>query len=498
MQQLLLGVDVGTTATKAVLIDLEGKLVAQGRAEYPTIHLQAGWVEQDAEQWWISFCKASAQAISQISDAKIIGVAISSQAPTLLAVDSGGRQVRNALIWMDRRAQQQADQLAQQFSNISNLTGNRADPYYVAAKIMWLKQNEPENYAKSKFFLQIPGYLNYKLTGKFSLDSAHASLLQLRNADNRNWSTEVLDFIGIDQSKFPPIGLASDLLGEVIQENEAKIPVGTPVYFGTVDGCSAAVETGVIDPGVVAEMTGTSTVLIMPTDGNNFNDAFVAIDHAIANRQLRLGAMVAAGASVAWLMSNILKDQYSMAELTQKANTVAPGSEGLIFLPYMMGERSPIWNTNARGVFFGLTLTTTPEMMFRAVLEGTAFALAHNVEIGKLSGIKIDEIRSIGGGSKSELWNQIKADVLGLPIAILKDSSGAAVGDAYLAGVGAGVFSNIKDVINSNVSIENRYLPNKAHHDYYQERYARFRNLYESLKSEFDASAASAKFGVNK
>ena len=395
---------------------------------------------------------------------------------------------------MDRRAQTQADQLESKFPNISQLTGNRADPYYVAAKIMWLKQNEPEKFAKSKFFLQIPGYLNYKLTGKFSLDSAHASLLQLRNADNKNWATEVLDFIGLDESKFPPIGLASDLLGEVIQENEAKIPVGTPVYFGTVDGCSAAVETGVIDPGVVAEMTGTSTVLIMPTDGNNFNDAFVAIDHAIANRQLRLGAMVASGASVSWLMTNILKDQNSMPELTQMATQVAPGCEGLIFLPYMMGERSPIWNTNARGVFFGLTLTTTPQMMFRAVLEGTAFALAHNVEIGKQSGIKIDEIRSIGGGSKSELWNQIKADVLGLPIAILKDSSGAAVGDAYLAGLGSGSFSDIRDVINSTVSIENRYLPNKTNHDYYQERYARFRNLYESLKSEFDASAASANF----
>ena len=327
------------------------------------------------------------------------------------------------------------------------------------------------------------------------MDSAHASLLQLRNADNKNWATEVLDFIGLDESKFPPIGLASDLLGEVIQENEAKIPVGTPVYFGSVDGCSAAVETGVIDPGVVAEMTGTSTVLIMPTDGNNFNDAFVAIDHAIANRQLRLGAMVAAGASVSWLVTNILKDQASMSELTQMATQVAPGCEGLIFLPYMMGERSPIWNTNARGVFFGLTLTTTPQMMFRAVLEGTAFALAHNVEIGKQSGIKIDEIRSIGGGSKSELWNQIKADVLGLPIAILKDSSGAAVGDAYLAGLGSGSFSDIRDVINSTVSIENRYLPNKANHDYYQERYARFRNLYESLKGEFDASAASANYG---
>ncbi len=494
MQPLLLGVDVGTTATKAVLIDQSGHLVAQGRAEYPTIHLQAGWVEQDANQWWISFCKATGDAISQAPGAKITGVAISSQAPTLLGVDNTGQPVRNALIWMDRRAQAQADKLGKKFPNISQLTGNRADPYYVASKIMWLKENEPDNYAKSKFFLQIPGYLNYKLTGKFSLDSAHASLLQLRNADNKNWATEVLDFIGLDQSKFPPIGLASDLLGEVIQENEAKIPVGTPVYFGTVDGCSAAVETGVIDPGVVAEMTGTSTVLIMPTDGNNFNDAFVAIDHAIVNRQLRLGAMVAAGASVSWLVTSILKDQNSMPELTQMATQVAPGSEGVIFLPYMMGERSPIWNTNARGVFFGLTLTTTPQMMFRAVLEGTAFALAHNVEIGKQSGIKIDEIRSIGGGSKSALWNQIKADVLGLPIAILKDSSGAAVGDAYLAGLGSGSFSDIRDVINSTVSIENRYLPNKANHDYYQERYVRFRNLYESLKGEFDASAASANF----
>ncbi|NCV74144.1 MAG: hypothetical protein EBW24_04395 [Actinobacteria bacterium] len=162
----------------------------------------------------------------------------------------------------------------------------------------------------------------------------------------------------------------------------------------------------------------------------------------------------------------------------------------------MMGERSPIWNTNARGVFFGLTLSTTAAMMFRAVLEGTAFALAHNVEIGKQSGIKIDEIRSIGGGSKSQLWNQIKADVLGMPIAILKDSSGAAVGDAYLAGLGGGSFSDIRGVINSTVSIENRYLPNKSVHDYYQERYARFRNLYESLKDEFDASAATARYEV--
>lgn len=496
MQALLLGVDVGTTATKAVLVDQTGQVLAQGRAEYATKYLQAGWVEQDPDDWWLSFCQAVAQARAQIAPCEITGVLISSQAPTLICVDANGVSLRNAMIWMDRRAQPQADQLAAAFPQISKLTGNRADPYYVAAKIKWLIENEPENYKKCKYFLQIPGYLNFKLSGKFGLDSAHASLLQLRGADNRSWATDVMKFVGVGEDKFPQIGLASEICGEVTVNNESGITPGTPVFFGSVDGCSAAVETGVIDPGVVAEMTGTSTVLIMPTAGDIFNDAFVAIDHAIIDRQLRLGAMVASGASVAWLTASILKDHTSLDQLTAEAKLIPAGSEGLIFLPYMMGERSPIWNTNARGVFFGLTLSTTPAMMLRAVLEGTAFALAHNVELAKKSGIKIDEIRSIGGGSKSELWNQIKADVLGIPIAILKDSSGAAVGDAYLAGIGLGVFKDIREIISTNVKIENRFSPDSKVNTYYQERYQRFRALYESLKPEFDNSALSASYQV--
>ena len=494
MQQLLLGVDVGTTATKAVLVDNAGHIISQGRAEYPTKYLQAGWVEQDPNDWWLSFCKAVEIAQAGAAGAQIIGVAISAQAPTLIAVDAKGDPVRDAMIWMDRRAQAEADELANQFSNISQLTGNRADPYYVAAKIKWMIKNEPANYQKTKYFLQIPGYLNFKLTGKFGIDAAHASLLQLRSADNSKWADEVMKFVGVSEDKFPQIANSIILQGEVLSNNDSKIAAGTPVYFGSVDGCSAALEAGVIDPGVVAEMTGTSTVLLMPTDGNNFNDAFVAIEHAIAGRQLRLGAMVASGASVAWLQQNILKGEQSVEQLSKDAQSVAPGSEGLIFLPYMMGERSPIWHTNARGVFFGLSLTTTPAMMFRAVLEGTAFALAHNVEIGKASGIKIDEIRSIGGGSKSELWNQIKADVLGMPIAVLEDSVGAAVGDAYLAGMGAGMFKDIRNTLKTNVKIEARFSPDQKVHSYYQERYARFRSLYESVKDEFDKSAPSASY----
>ena len=368
----------------------------------------------------------------------------------------------------------------------------------MAAKIKWMIKNEPANYQKTKYFLQIPGYLNFKLTGKFGIDAAHASLLQLRSADNSKWADEVMKFVGVSEDKFPQIANSIILQGEVLSNNDSKIAAGTPVYFGSVDGCSAALEAGVIDPGVVAEMTGTSTVLLMPTDGNNFNDAFVAIEHAIAGRQLRLGAMVASGASVAWLQQNILKGEQSVEQLSKDAQSVSPGSEGLIFLPYMMGERSPIWNSNARGVFFGLSLTTTPAMMFKAVLEGTAFALAHNVELARKSGIKIDEIRSIGGGSKSKLWNQIKADVLGIPIVILQDSNGAAVGDAYLAGIGSGIFTDIRSTLKSNIKIESKYQPQQAVHTYYQERYARFRSLYESLKNEFDYSAASAEYKVGK
>ena len=496
MQELLLGVDVGTTATKAVLVDSSGHIISQGRAEYPTKYLQAGWVEQDPNDWWLSFCQAVEIAQAGASGAKISGIAISAQAPTLIAVDANGDPVRNAMIWMDRRAQAEADELASEFSNISEITGNRADPYYVAAKIKWLIKNEPANYQKTKYFLQIPGYLNYKLTGKFGIDSAHASLLQLRNAENSKWTDDVMKFVGVSEDKFPQIANSIVLQGEVLSNNQSKIAAGTPVYFGSVDGCSAALEAGVIDPGVVAEMTGTSTVLLMPTDGNNFNDAFVAIEHAIAGRQLRLGAMVASGASVAWLQQSILKGEQSVEQLSKDAQDVAPGSEGLLFLPYMMGERSPIWHTNARGVFFGLSLTTTPAMMFRAVLEGTAFALAHNVEIGKASGIRIDEIRSIGGGSKSGLWNQIKADVLGMPIAVLEDSVGAAVGDAYLAGMGAGLFKDIRQTLKTNVKIETRFVPDQKVHSYYQERYARFRSLYESIKEEFDKSAPTASYKV--
>ena len=497
MTSLLLGIDIGTTAAKAVLVTTDGQVISEGRAQYSTQHLAVNWVEQNPEEWWRALCSATLEAVAKVPGVKILGVAISSQAPTFLAVDSNGDPLRPALIWMDRRAEKEAQELATKFPNISELTGNRADPYYVAAKILWFIRNEPKLYAKTKYFLQIPGYLNFRLTGKFGIDKPHASLLQLRTVDQQQWSKELMSAVGVSPEMFPEISDCSKLLGEVnsAASIESGIPIGTPVFFGSVDGASAALEAGAIDPGIVAEMTGTSTVLIMPTDGSVRSSAFVAMSHAIPGRELQLGAMVASGASVQWLHEKILGNKTSIEQLSSGAEKINPGSDGLLFLPYMMGERSPIWNTNARGVFFGLSLTTTPESMMRAVLEGTAFALLHNIKIARSIGLPVDEIRSVGGGTKNELWNQIKADVLGIPVAILKESVGAPIGNAFIAGLGLGLYPDVRSAVTNAVSVSNCYLPNAKHHTYYIDRYQRFRALYENLKDEFDLSASSAIYG---
>lgn len=496
MTSLLLGIDIGTTATKAVLINEKGQVLSQGRAEHPISHVKDNWVEQNPLDWWKSLSTATEIALKELNGRSIAGVAVSAQAPTLIAVDAEGDPLRPAMIWMDRRADEEAEELAKKVPNIFELTGNRSDPFYLASKISWFIKNESALYQQTKYFLQITGFINYKLTGKFGLDAAHASLLQLLDADQKLWNKEVCEAIGVDVAKFPEIQSCEALLGEVTPEAQLAtgIPSGTPVFFGSVDGSSAALEAGAIDPGTVAEMTGTSTVLIIPTDGTIRSQSFISMSHAVAGRHLQLGAMVSSGACVQWLQEKILGNSITLEDLVKGAEEVQPGSGGLIFLPYMMGERAPIWDSHARGVFFGLSLTTTPFAMFRSILEGTSFALAHNVEVAREAGLIIEEIRSIGGGSKNLLWNQIKADVLGLPIVTLAESAGAPIGNAFIAGVGAGIIKDIRSAIEDSITIEKRFEPDSQTHIHYTSRYKEFKNLYESVKGNFASSSLTAAF----
>ena len=501
MDELLLGIDVGTTAAKAALFTPDGRLAAVAQAEYALNHLRPNWVEQNPDDWWQAVCLAVQQVLSAVPQAhdRVLGVAISAQAPTLIALDSSGTPLRPALIWMDRRAESEAEALADS-ADVYAITGNRADAFYVAPKLRWLKLHEPQTLAQTRYFMQINGYINYRLTGEFSLDPAHAGLLQLRDYRSGAWSPQLCDLCGVDLAQFPAITPAEHIIGAVTSAAAALTGLrpGTPVMTGTVDGSAAALEAGAVEIGSAAEMTGTSTVLIMPTDGGITEKAFIAMPHAIPDAHLLLGAMAASGASLRWILDQFGQvEQQAAAQfgfdpfdlLVRQAADVKAGSEGVIFLPYMMGERAPIWHTQARGVFFGLTLATPRGALIRAVLEGTAFALRHNVEVARAAGVRIDELRSVGGGTRSALWNQIKADVLGIPLLLPQTSVGAPFGDAVLVGMGSGLYPDVRQSLHELVVIQKRYQPNPANQARYDAIYPLFRSLYEHLRDDFDRAA---------
>jgi xylulokinase len=505
LDRFLLGIDVGTTGVKAALFTREGLLAAVGRAEYPTQFPRPGWAEQDPQDWWRAVCLAIHQVLAEIpgAAARVAAAAVSAQAPTLLALDGNGIPLRPALIWMDRRAEPQAAALKGLFGSdaIERLAGNRSDPFYVAPKLRWFKENEPELFGRTATFAQINGYIGFRLTNAWSLDPVHAALLLLRDWKTGAWLPDMCAACGVEPALFPAIRPGHDRLGEVTADAAAQtgLAVGTPVMVGTVDGAAAALEAGAVEPGLAAEMTGTSTVLLMPNDSAATQAAFIAMPHAISGLSLLLGAMATSGACLRWY-----RDQFGQPEsqagretgtdpydlLTEAAAGVRPGSRGVLFLPYMMGERSPIWNTNARGVLFGLTLSTPREAVVRAILEGTVYALRHNVEVAMQAGVRLQEIRCVGGGARSHLWCQMKADILGLPILVPKTSVGAAFGAGVLAGMGIGWYPDVKGALRAMVAVEKTFEPRSENQRIYQEMYAAFRSLYEHLRGDFDAVAS--------
>ncbi|MBP8972225.1 MAG: FGGY-family carbohydrate kinase [Anaerolineae bacterium] len=505
MADLLLGIDVGTTAAKAALIGQEGRVEAVHQAGYRTHYLKPGWVEQHPEHWWDAVCTAVQAVLAQTPGApeRVAGLAVSSQAPALIALDQQGQVLRPALIWMDRRAEAEARQLKETlgFDRVFQITGNRPDPYFLAAKTLWFRNHEPHLLAQTHQFVQVNGYINYRLTGQYAVDPTHAALMQLGHRDSGEWSAEMCEACGIDPAQLPACCPAHHVLGEVTASaaQATGLRPGTPVMVGMIDAVAAALEAGVTDTGTAAEMTGTSTVLMIPNKSDMAEPSLIAIPHVIPDAHLLVGAIVASGASLNWYceqfglieqQASVLLDADVFDLLTQQAARVSPGSDGVIFLPYMMGERSPLWHTNARGVLFGLSLATSRGAIIRAILEGTALAMLHNIQTAKEAGVTVKELRSVGGGTRSALWNQIKADILGIPIQLPEAPIGAPFGDAMLVGMGLGLFPDLLDTLKQIVQIKTVYQPNPEHHAAYQAIFHLFRNLYAHLREDFDDAAS--------
>lgn len=479
-----LGIDIGTTSVKAVVLDGEGSVRASTSLEYPTAFRVTGEVEQAPEDWWrcvVAALRELATLVGGLADVE--GIGVSAQAPTLIALDAAGAPVRDALIWMDRRAQPWADALAREHDEAAYIRerGNRIDPFFLAPKLMWMRDAEPEEFARSRHFLQITGYIVFRLTGVLSLDDQHASLLALRATGDQDWSADALAEAGIPADALPPVHAATDVVGGVSSDVAALIGVrpGTPVVAGTVDSAAAAIEVGALRPGVAAEMTGTSTVLVMPSDAPRPDRAFITMSSP-AGGWFSLAAVVASGASLKWLRDIALvgADYTAVTELAAQA---ALGASGVRFVPHLMGERSPVWDSDRRGTITGLTLATGIGDLARAVLEGTAMALRHNLAVAADAGIRPAQLRATGAPTRSDLWCQIKADATGIPLHRVRNPTGAAYGAAVLAGVGVGAVSDLA-AFDGEERIDRVFEPQDAVRDEYDEMFAQYLEIVDALE----------------
>jgi xylulokinase len=498
--ELFVGIDIGTTSAKAIICDANGRILAQASQEYATTFPRANWAEQAPDDWWRATCIVVAQILaeSEADPVSVAAVGVSSQAPSVVAVDRQGHPVHPALIWMDRRSETQCQALRGSVleDEIARINGGRIDPYYLAPKLLWMRDEAPNAYAQCHQVLQANGYIVHQLTGVFCMDSSHGPLSLLFDSARQQWSTVLVDDLGLDYAKLPRIIPCRDVAGAVTAAAALAtgLAPGTPVIAGMVDGAAAGIEVGLVRPGDAAEMTGQSTVLLICNDRPYRGKDLIPIGHPVPGLYFVAGAMVASGGALRWFRDQLGELECAEArrlgvdpfELLGRLATQSPaGANRLLFLPYMYGERSPIWDTNARGVFFGLSLATQKSDLVRAIMEGAAYGLRHNVDAAAEAGFNVSKLACVGGGARSALWNQIKADVLNRPIYLPDVASGAPMGDAIVAAVGVGLYATVQDAVIHMTGTGPYFEPQEKNESLYDALYHVYRGLYPALRTSF-------------
>ncbi len=501
MAEYILSVDLGTTSCKTVLFDTDFNVVAIAKKAYDTSYPHHGWAEQPAYQWWRAL-KENTQAVieeSSVDPAKIIAVGIDAFSTTVLPVDQEGDPLRPGLIWMDRRATKQADWIAENLKDeLWEINGNISDAGNPAPKIMWIKENEPEIYKRTHLFLHANGYLVYRLTGEYSMDKSEAGLSQMCNTTTGEYSDVLLDGCGIDRAKLPPIFNCTDVVGKVTAEAAAKTGLveGTPVIAGSMDNVAAGLGAGVAKGGKVFISGGTVTTNNVCLSEPKYNHNLHIYPHIVPGTWITSGGVDFGGAGLKWFKE--LLEVESLDEIDELANTSVCAKSSVIFLPYMVGQRCPVWNDNTSGVLIGLKPTTTRQDLIRAFMEGTTYGSRHVLSIVEEEGVEIDDIKITGGSANSAKWVQIFSDVIGKPIDIPGEGDLPPLGIAIAAAYGVGAIKSFDEGI-EKIAVRDSFTPDAANHEYYTEMYSVFRNLYENIKGEYDTLAAiHEKFGKMK
>ena len=488
-----LGIDTSTTSSKALLINDQGVVIATASSPHTLQSPRPLWSEQNPEEWWVAV-SASIRAV--LSDAGITGddvaaIGLTGQMHGLVLLDEAGKVLRPAILWNDQRTQAQCDEIHLRIGRekFIQITGNIALTGFTAPKILWVAENEPDVYARAKHILLPKDYIRYCLTGEYAMDKADGAGTVLFDLKLRNWSAEVLSALGIDPAWMPKTFEGPDFTGNITPAAAALtgLKAGTPVSAGGGDQAAQAVGVGAVEPGVVALTVGTSGVIFATTPSALIEPEgrLHAFCHAVPGMWHFMGVMLSAAGSLQWYRDT-LAPGVSFDDLLKEAEEVSSGSEGLLFLPYLSGERTPHPDPLARGAFIGLTLRHGRGHMTRAVLEGVAFGLKDSFTLIQNAGLgAITQVRASGGGTKSALWRQILASVLDAELVTVNTTEGAAYGAALLAGVGAGQWPDVAAACQAAVKITGSTAPVAAEVDAYRKWYALYRELYPALKTSF-------------
>ena len=483
---LYIGVDLGTSAVKLLLMEGSGKICKIVSKEYPLYFPNPGWSEQKPEDWWTQVIAGIKELTSECDKSQVAGISFGGQMHGLVILDENDNVIRPAILWNDGRTQKETDYLNKEIGTdkLAKYTANIAFAGFTAPKILWVKANEPDNFAKIKKIMLPKDYIAYKLSGTFCTDVSDASGMLLLDVKNRKWSPEMLEICGITEAQLPKLFESYETVGTLKADIAAELGFSTSVKIvaGAGDNAAAAVGTGTVGDGMCNISLGTSgTVFISSKNfSENDNNAIHFFDHADGTYHL-MGCMLSAASCNKWFMDEILKTKDYAGEQKDITEDML-GNNKVYFLPYLMGERSPHNNPDARGTFIGMSMDTSREDMTLAVLEGVAFGLRDSVEVARKLGIKLERTKICGGGAKSPLWKKIIANVMNMKVDVIESEEGPALGGAMLAAVANGEYASVEEAAAKLVKIIDTVEPDPAIAARYEEQYKKFVQIYPALK----------------
>ncbi len=506
MQQYIMGIDIGTSGTKTVLFTTNGDPVASHTEEYPLYQPRNGWAEQDPQDWWNASVEGIRQVLqkSKADPAQICGIGLSGQMHGLVMLDKAGQVLRRSIIWCDGRTAKECQEITEKVGaqRLIEITANPALTGFTAGKILWVRHNEPEIYARCRHILLPKDYIRYCLTGALASEMSDASGTNLLDVPGRCWSQEILEKLEIDPAWMPKLYESPEITGTVTAQAAALtgLAQGTPVVGGAGDNAAAAVGTGVVEEGKAFTTIGTSGVVFAHSDR-------VTIDpkgrvhtfcHAVPGCWTVMSCTLSAGLSLKWFRDTFCTAEMEAAKgmgvdpyvlMDQQADRVPIGADRLLYLPYLMGERSPLLDPDARGVFFGLSAIHNKYTMLRAVMEGVTYSLRQCLDVLRGMGVVSTEMLACGGGGTSRVWRQMLADVYGCPVKTVVSKEGPALGVAILAGVGTGVWPSVQEACRQVIRTNPQQDPIPENSRRYEEVYQIYAGLYPALKASFQQLA---------